>query len=147
MDKVSPQGVVTSADRVAPRIPPTLTFEQRKKKLIAEAERCRAKLDESKDIIRDNLKIDRLAKNGVSYLTTAASSAVDNMFNINAIRNGSLGRLLPVAASVYSIITRRKLVMPILRGGLVVAGVAAALFYMSRKKRARRVQANEIVDV
>lgn len=147
MDKAPQVNLVSSSGRVAVPIPPTLTFEQRKKKLIAEAAACRLRLDESKDTIRANLKVDRLVRNGVNYLTTSASSAVDNMFNINAIRNGSLAKLLPVVASVYSIVTRRRLLMPILRGGLVVAGVATALFYLSRKKKARRAQANDIVDV
>lgn len=131
-------GLTPAAEHVVRRVPCTLTFEQRKKTLIAEAAACRHEIGVSRNIIRANLQLERLAKNTVSHLTTAAYSAVDNVFNMNAIRGGSLGKLLPVAASVYSIVSRRRLIVPILRGAGVVVGVVAALIYFSRRKKAQK---------
>lgn len=117
-----------------------LTYEQRKKALIAEGAIRRQEIDHSRDIVRANLHADVIAKNAVSHFTTAAYAAVDNVFSWNSLRNGNLQTLLPFAASAYSLVTKRKLIVPILRGAVVLSAVAGAVYMLAIKKRAPRAR-------
>lgn len=97
------------------------------------------------------LYADRLAKNAVSQFTSAAYSAFENTFGWQHLRNssltGNLKRFLPLATTVYSIVTRRKLVAPILRGAAVLAGVSAgAYFIWHRKQRTRAATLEDSAD-
>ena len=125
---------------VAPVLP-VLSIEERKNILIAQGALRRNNIDASIDIVRANLQAERLARNAVNKLTTAAYSAVEGFFDWNTLRNGDIKKLLPLAMSAYSIITRRKLLVPILRGTAVVAGVSAGAFFLLRHKQ--RVRAAE----
>lgn len=113
---------------------PSPTYEQRKKALIAEGVVRRREINVSRDILLANLHADRLAKNAVSHLTTAASAAVHNIFSWNSLRNGNLKTLLPFAASAYSMVTKHKLIVPILRGAVVLGAVSGAVYFLTRKK-------------
>ena len=115
-----------------------LSYEQRKKALIAEGAMRRHEIDRARDIVRDNLHADVIAKNAVSHFTTAAYAAVDNVFSWNSLRNGNLQTLLPFAASAYSLVTKRKLIVPILRGAVVLSAISGAVYLLARKKRAPR---------
>ena len=115
-----------------------LTYEQRKKALIAEGAMRRHEIDHARYIVRANLHADVIAKNAVSHFTTAAYAAVDNVFSWNSLRNGNLQTLLPFAASAYSLVTKRKLIVPILRGAVVLSAVAGAVYVLAIKKRAPR---------
>ncbi len=115
------------------------TYEQRKKALIAEGAMRRREIDHAQDIVRANLHADVIAKNAVSHFTTAAYAAVDNIFSWNSLRNGNLQTLLPFAASAYSLVTKRRLVVPILRGAVVVSAIGGAVYLLARKKKAPRV--------
>lgn len=125
-----------------PSVPavPVLTFEQRKKALIAEGAMHRHEIDLSRNIVRANLHADVIARNAVSHFTTAAYTAVDNIFSWNSLRNGNLQTLLPYAASAYSLITKRKLIVPILRGAVVMSAISGAVYLLARKKKAPRVR-------
>ena len=112
-----------------------LTFDQRKKALIAQGATRRNEIHKSIDIVRDNLHADRLAKTAVNHLSNAAFNTVENMFNWRSIKNGNLRTLLPLAASAYSIISRRKLVLPILKGSAVTAAVGAGAYFLWRYKQ------------
>ncbi|MBC7413802.1 MAG: hypothetical protein H7327_02580 [Herminiimonas sp.] len=116
-----------------------LSYDQRKKALIAEGALRRQQIEVSREILRENLQADRIAKNAVSHFTTAAYAAVDNIFSWNMLRNGNLQTLLPFAASAYSLVTRRKLIVPILRGAVVASAIGGAVYLLTRKKKARRV--------
>lgn len=115
------------------------SYEQRKKALIAAGARCRQEISASREMVRDNLHADRIAKNAVSHFTTAAYAAVDNIFSWNSLRNGNLQKLLPFAASAYSLLTRRKLIVPILRGAVVMGAISGAVYFLVRKKKPSRV--------
>ena len=120
-------------------VAPVLSLEERKKFLIAQGAIRRNNIAASVDIVRANLQAERLARNAVNKLTAAAYSAVEGLFDWNTLRNGDIKKLLPLAMSAYSIITRRKLVVPILRGTAVVAGISAGAFLLWRYKRLGRV--------
>ena len=119
---------------------PELGYEQRKKALIAEGASRRREINRSRDIVRANLHADIIAKNAVSHFTTAAYAAVDSVFSWNSLRNGNLRTLLPFAASAWSLVTKRKLVVPLLRGTVAVSAIGGAVYFMARKKKAPRVK-------
>lgn len=122
----------------AKAVVPELTYEQRKKALIAQGAARRNDIDKSIDIVRNNLHADRLAKSAVNHLTSAAYTTVENMFDWRGIKNGNLRNLLPLAASAYSIISRRRLLLPLLKGATVVAGLGAGGYFLwQRKQRAK----------
>jgi phage-related tail fiber protein len=130
-------------------IPPT--YDERKKALIVQGAARRNGIAASVDIVRDNLHADKLAKNAVTQVSSAAYSAFENTFGWQQLRNGSftgnLKRFLPLATTLYSIVTRRKLVVPILRGAAVLAGVSAgAYFVWHRKQRARAAALQESAE-
>lgn len=115
------------------------TYEQRKKALIAEGAAHRHEIDVSREVVRANLHADIIAKNAVSHFATAAYAAVDNIFSWNSLRNGNLQTLLPFAASAYSLITKRKLIVPILRSAAVLSAISGVVYLIARKKKTPRV--------
>lgn len=130
--------ISTSESSKLPVTAKPLTYEQRKKALIAEGAMRRHEIDHARDIVRANLHADVIAKNAVSHFTTAAYAAVDNVFSWNSLRNGNLQTLLPFAASAYSLVTKRKLIVPILRGAVVLSAIGGAIYVLAIKKRAPR---------
>jgi hypothetical protein len=117
-----------------PELPPTV--EQRKKLLIAHGRTCRDELDHSLDIVRENLHLDRIAKTVVTHATASAYRSVENVLHLSSLNSTTIRRFLPFVTAAYSIVTRRRLVVPVLRGAAVAAGVSAgAYFYYRHKKR------------
>lgn len=114
------------------------TYEQRKRALIAQGESYRRQIDASRTVLRDNLQADQLGRNAVSHITSAAYSAFDNLFSWSSLRNGNLQTLLPIAASAYSLLSKRRLLVPLLRGAAVAAAVSTAAVVLFRKNRQRR---------
>lgn len=113
---------------------PALSVEERKKALIAQGALQRNNVDIALGIVRTNLQPERLARTAVNRLGSAASSAVGNLFDWNTLRRGDVSKLLPLAMSAYTIINKRNLVMPILRGTGVVAAVSAGAWFVWRYK-------------
>jgi hypothetical protein len=104
------------------------SYEKRRDALIARGAVNRQAVDQSMDIVRRNLHLDRLAKNAVAHLSNAAYSKVETLFDWRDLSSGNLRKFLPLAATAYSIITRRKLLGPILRGTGITVAVSAAAF-------------------
>ena len=118
-----------------------LSFDDRKKALITQGATRRREADRSIDIVRSNLHVDRLAKSAVTHLTSAASEKFEHMLHNRGITVGNVGsnlkRYLPLAATAYSIIKRRNLAMPLLKGGGVLAAVSYAAYLIWQRKQSR----------
>ena len=114
------------------------SFEIRKKALIAQGAARRKDITKSIDIVRDNLHADKLAKHAVNHVTNAAYNTVENLLDLRGLRNGNFRKLLPLAASVYSIVTKRNLVKPVLKGTAAVAGLSGGLFLFWRHKQKQK---------
>lgn len=117
------------------------SFEVRKKALIAQGAARRKDISQSIDIVRDNLHADKLAKQAVNHVTNAAYNTIENLLDLRGLRNGNFRKLLPLAASVYSIVTRRNLVMPVMKGTAMVAGLSGGLFLYWRHKQKQKAEA------
>ncbi|GAC1408194.1 MAG: hypothetical protein NVSMB6_06900 [Burkholderiaceae bacterium] len=114
------------------------SFADRKKALIAQGAARRRDVKESVHIVRDNLHANKLAKNAVGHLTGAAYSAMEKVFHTNNLRSASLRKMIPLAASVYSIVSKRKMIVPILRGAAIVGSVSAGAVGIWRYKKKTR---------
>ena len=114
------------------------SFEDRKKALIAQGAARRKEIGQSIDIVRDNLHADKLAKQAVNHVTNAAYNTVENLLDLRGLRNGNFRKLLPLAASVYSIVTKRGMVKPVLKGTAAVAGISGGLFMFWRHKQKQK---------
>lgn len=114
------------------------SFEERKKALIAQGAARRREIKESMHVVRDNLHANKLAKNAVGHLTGAAYGAVEKIFGTPNLRSASLRRIVPLAASIYSIVSKRKMIKPILRGAAALGSVSAGVFVIWRHKKKLR---------
>lgn len=117
---------------------PEPSFDVRKKALIAQGAARRKDIGQSIDIVRDNLHADKLAKHAVNHVTNAAYNTIENLLDLRGLRNGNFRKLLPLAASVYSIVTKRNLVKPVLKGTAAVAGLSGGLFLFWRHKQKQK---------
>ena len=117
------------------------SFEARKKALIAQGAARRKDIGQSIDIVRDNLHADKLAKQAVNYVTNATYNTIANLLYLRSLRNGNFRKLLPLAASIYAIVTRRKLVKPVMKGTAAVAGLSGGLFLYWRHKQKQKAEA------
>lgn len=124
-----------------------MTVEQRKKLLIAHGITCRRELDRSLDIVRENLHLDRIAKTVVSHATASAYRSVENVLHLSSLNSGTIRRFLPLVTAAYSIITRRRLVVPMLRGAAVAAGVSAGAYFYYRHKKRMHALEEPVLDV
>ena len=117
-----------------------LSFEERKKALIAQGATRRRETDRSIDIVRTNLHVDRLAKSAVSHLTSAASDKVEHMLQSSGLTVGNvrnnITRYLPIAATAYSIIKRRNLGRPLLKGAGILAAVSGGAYLLWQRRQA-----------
>lgn len=115
------------------------SFEERKKALISQGAMRRREADRSIDIVRTNLHVERLAKNAVTHLTSAASSKVEHMLHSRGISVGNVGgnikRYLPLAATAYSIIKRRQLGKPLLKGAGILAAISGGAYLIWQRKQ------------
>jgi len=120
--------------------PGELSFEDRKKVLIAQGATRRREVDRSIDIVRTNLHVGRLAKSAVSHLTSAASDKVENMLQSHGLTVGNVGsnikRYLPLAATAYSIIKRRNLGTPLLKGAGILAALSGGAYLLWQRRQA-----------
>jgi len=117
-----------------------LSFDERKKALIAQGAARRREADRSIDIVRTNLHVDRLAKSAVTHLANAASDKVENIFQSRGltVRNvgGNIKRYLPLIATAYSIIKRRNLGMPLFKGIGILAALSGGAYLLWQRKQA-----------
>jgi len=122
------------------------SFEERKKALIAQGATRRREADRSIDIVRTNLHMDRLAKGVVLHLTNAASDKVEHMLQSRGLTVSNMGtnikRYLPLAATAYSIIKRRNLGAPLLKGAGILAAISGGAYLYWQRKQASQAADN-----
>lgn len=118
------------------------TLAQRKERLMLQCRAYRAAVHHSRAEVRSHLGIQAIAKAalGVAGLR-AGSAALSNFSGFLDLKNGvsfsKLQKLLPVLAGGYSLLRRRALLKPILRGALIVGGAGAAAYLYARSKSAK----------
>lgn len=119
------------------------TAAQRKARLVQQCREYRAGIGRSRTIVRSHLGVDGLAKTAVGLVSSRAQSALINfsdMFDLKSISGAKLQRMLPLLVSGVSLLTRRSLWKPMLRGAVAVGTVAATVYFFSRKEKKAKTE-------
>lgn len=123
-----------------------LPFEEKKKALIAQGATRRREADRSIDIVRTNLHVDRLAKTAITHLANAATHKVESALQQHGLTAGRMGgnikRYLPIAATAYSIIKRRNLGAPLLKGAGVLAAISGGAYLLWQRRQSAHAMDN-----
>jgi hypothetical protein len=117
------------------------TLAQRKERLQLQCRAYRAAVGHSRKVVREKLSTRAIATTAFGLLGVRAQSAFGNvteLFDMKQMSAAKLQRLLPILASGYSLLSRRSLLKPILRGALIVGTAGAAAYFYSRKKAAKK---------
>lgn len=117
------------------------TLAQRKERLKLQCRAYRAAAGHSRKLVHEKLSARAIATTAVGLLGVRAQTAFGNvasLFDRKQISAGNLRKMLPLLASGYSLLSRRSLLKPILRGALVVGTAGAAVYFYSRRKAAKK---------
>lgn len=119
------------------------TLAQRKERLILQCRAYRAAVHHSRSEMRSHFGLQSIAKAAVGLVGlrtgSAALSSISGLLDMKGgLSFGRLQRLLPVLAGAYSLLRKRSLLTPVVRGALIVGGAgAAAYLYRKQSKKSR----------
>ncbi|ABR91325.1 Hypothetical protein mma_3572 [Janthinobacterium sp. Marseille] len=125
---------------------PEESSAQRKQRLLEQCKAYRVAIGEARDVVRENLGADAIAKTAIGLVSVRAQSAfasVSDLFDLKSLTGEKLRRLLPLVVSGVSLLSKRSVLRPILRGALVVGSAGTALYFLSKKKKAKHVALHE----
>lgn len=116
------------------------SLAQHKERLLLQCSIYRAGIGRSRKIVRAHLNTDDIAKTAVAMISARAQLALANFsdsFDLKNISGAKLQRLLPLLISGVSLLSRRSLLMPMLRGASIAGIGVAAIYFLARKKTAK----------
>jgi hypothetical protein len=122
------------------------SLAEQKEKLLLQCRAYRSAIGRSRKVVRAHLGIDEIARTAVGLVSSRAQNALANVSDFLDLKNMSgakLQRLLPLVVSGVSLLSRRAVLKPVLRGAAVVGTVAAAVYFLSRKKGRKHVAKHE----
>lgn len=116
----------------------TETLAEQKERLILQCRAYRIAVGNARHAVREQLGPDAIAKTAVGMVSARAQSALANfsdLFDLRTLSGAKLQKLLPLVVSGVSLISRRALWRPVLRGAAVVGAAGAGLYFYSRRKK------------
>jgi len=122
------------------------TLAQRKERLVMQCRAYRAAVHHSRSEMRSRIGLQSIMKAATGLVgLRAGSSMLSNVTSMLAAKGGAGGlsfakvkTLLPVITGAYSLLSRRSLLKPALRGALVLGGLGAAVcLYRRQAKKSR----------
>lgn len=120
-------------------IEPVETLAQQKERLILQCRAYRAGIGQSRNVVRANLGRDALTKTALGLVGARAQSAFANVAGLVNLSGGlslaKIQRLAPFVLSGLSILSRRSVLKPVLRGAALVSALGAGLYFFSKKKK------------
>ncbi|MDB5761075.1 MAG: hypothetical protein JWQ21_70 [Herminiimonas sp.] len=111
---------------------------QRKEMLVTQGAIYRFRLGESRDVVQANLHADVLVGNTIDHVATAASAAFQNIFRLKNFQAAHLQLLLPLLTQGVSLLSKKSLRKPVIRGALMLGVAGAAAFFIYRNRQAVR---------
>ncbi|WP_188396230.1 hypothetical protein [Oxalicibacterium flavum] len=114
------------------------TLAQQKERLRQQCRAYRSGIGQSRQVVRSQLGREALAKTALGLVSARAQSAFANVSDLVHVGNLSgikLQKLLPVVLSGISLLSRRSVLKPVVRGLTVVSAVGAGLYFFARKKK------------
>ncbi len=117
-----------------------MTHEERKRKVLAQGALYRLGVMEARQVVRENLSAESLAKGALSRVGHFAASLFGGgkaVQSIKSIASGGLGgvnlqSVTPLLVTGASLLSRRWLRKPLLMGG-VIAAVGGLAYYFSQR--------------
>jgi hypothetical protein len=110
----------------------------RKRKLIAEGRVWRAEVLHSKEVVREGLRPDSMARRVLSQVAVMGVAALRAKGGIGRLPGINLGTVLPLVVSGVTALAKRKtLLKPALRGAAIAGAVAAAAAFLFRRRKKR----------
>lgn len=128
------------------------TLAQRKERLVMQCRAYRAAVDHSRQEIRSKMGIQSIIKSAAGMVGLGAGSAalssrlgLSRFSHLSSLADlkgglsvGKLQKLLPLVAAGYSLLARRSLLRPVLRGLLLAGAAGTAAYVYSRAKSRQR---------
>ena len=105
---------------------------ERKEQLILEGARYRAAIRNARFSVGHNLHAGVLVRSAVSQVSSNLYGVLGSLLRV---RGNRLQTLLPLVLSAFSIARKTRLLTPLLRGAVVVGGVGAGIYMLSRRKK------------
>lgn len=122
---------------------PVETASQRKARLQQECLDYRSAISHYRREIRNSLGMKSIAKSAIDMVGQRAQSAlgqVTDLFDFKNLDIVKVRRAIPVLLSAYSLLSRRALLSPVLRGATILCVAGTGLYFYSRKKTKKQVQ-------
>ncbi|MBW9336734.1 MULTISPECIES: hypothetical protein [Herbaspirillum] len=121
-----------------------MTHEERKRKILAQGALYRLGVMEAREVVRENLSAESLAKGAMSRVGHFAASLFGGGRAVQSIKSlsaGGLGNLnlqtvTPLLMTGASLLSRRWLRKPLMMGG-VIAAVGGLAYYFSQRGGSR----------
>ncbi|HZG19168.1 MAG TPA: hypothetical protein VE092_04050 [Herbaspirillum sp.] len=131
-----------------------MTHEERKRKVLAQGALYRLGVMEAREVVRENLSAESLAKGALSRVGHFAASLFGGgkaVQSIKSLSSGGLGNLnlqtvTPLLMTGASLLSRRWLRKPLLMGG-VIAAVGGLAYYFSQRAAPADAQAEQMVEL
>jgi hypothetical protein len=101
--------------------PPQESVADQKKRLLAQCAAYRSGIGQARSVVQANLGAETLAKTAFTQLTHSAQAAFSNFSPLLQLKNltgANVQALLPLVVSGVSLLARRSLIKPILRGSV-----------------------------
>lgn len=108
-------------------------LNERKEALIERGLQCRMSVVNSRRAVHASLKGDAIARSAFSHLSGNAAGLLGNYLKVVGGSNRKL--LLSLAMSGVSLLSRKGLIKPVLRGALLLGAVGAAFAWWQGKGR------------
>jgi hypothetical protein len=111
---------------------------QRKSALIAQGAAYRGAIVDARAAVRSGLNADTLAAGAVQQIALHGTSLISTLLSLNSLRKGDLRAAIPLITAGVSLLSRRGVGGPAVRGAAALAAAGVAAYFFIRKRRARK---------
>ena len=116
-----------------------LSLAQRKERLLREGAAYRAAIQRARTVVSHNLHAEVLAR---SVAAQIKSNLFATLGGLVRLKGSNLQQLLPVALTAISFATKARLVLPLLRAGVVLGAIGVGISFIARRKRRRQTDSS-----
>jgi hypothetical protein len=116
-----------------------LSLAKRKERLLREGAMYRAAIERARTVVGHNLHADVLARSVVAQVKSNLFSTLGGLVRL---KGSNLQKLLPVAITAISFATKARLVLPLLRAGVVLGAIGVGVSFIARRKRRRQIDSS-----
>lgn len=116
------------------RVPVSLA--KRKERLLREGAAYRAAVQRARTVVSHNMHADVLARSVVAQVKSNLFATVGNLVRL---KGSNLQKLLPVALTAISFASKTRMLLPLLRVGVVLGAIGVGVSVVSKRKRRKQL--------